>query len=398
MQPFTPLLLSWFGKSELKTLHAAEWQGGLMAPQGRALMCGFYLNELMLRLLARGDAHEMLYDRFIATLEQLAGEACNTDYERILRRFEKNLLSEIGYGATFDVDADNGAPIESHARYVFQPERGRAACIWPAGLSGIGPDADRSGADQFERQVTLTEAKALMRTLINHYAGRQAALYSPAIARPYRIKPMSIFLGVNIDHVATLRQARKTRYPSPVEAALMAETAGADSITLHLREDRRHIQDADVAILRQVLKTKMNLEMAVTDEMLGIACATQPQDVCLVPEKREELTTEGGLDVAGQQAKIQAACTRLGGCWYPGVAVHRCRYGATRCRTCSRRTRGRNPHRCVRRCPHRCRAHGGIRAHPQGRGLWSQHRSYRECRAWPDLSQRTADCSAAGHP
>ena len=122
---------------------------------------------------------------------------------------------------------------------------------------------------------------------------------------------MSIYLGVNIDHIATLRQARKTRYPSLVEAALMAETAGADSITLHLREDRRHIQDADVAILRQVLKTKMNLEMAVTEEMLGIACATLPQDVCLVPEKREELTTEGGLDVTGQFSKIQAACARL---------------------------------------------------------------------------------------
>lgn len=123
---------------------------------------------------------------------------------------------------------------------------------------------------------------------------------------------MSIFLGVNIDHIATLRQARKTRYPSPVEAALAAETAGADSITLHLREDRRHIQDADVAILRQVLKTRMNLEMAVTEEMLDIACNTLPQDVCLVPEKREELTTEGGLDVAGQLPKIQSACARLG--------------------------------------------------------------------------------------
>jgi len=122
---------------------------------------------------------------------------------------------------------------------------------------------------------------------------------------------MSIYLGVNIDHIATLRQARKTRYPSPVEAALMAETAGADSITLHLREDRRHIQDADVAILRQVLKTKMNLEMAVTEEMLDIACAIRPQDGCLVPEKREELTTEGGLDVASQLPKIQAACARL---------------------------------------------------------------------------------------
>lgn len=122
---------------------------------------------------------------------------------------------------------------------------------------------------------------------------------------------MSIHLGVNIDHIATLRQARKTRYPSPIEAALVAETAGADSITLHLREDRRHIQDADVAILRQALKTKMNLEMAVTGEMLGIAVALKPQDVCLVPERREELTTEGGLDVTGQMPKITDACKRL---------------------------------------------------------------------------------------
>lgn len=120
-----------------------------------------------------------------------------------------------------------------------------------------------------------------------------------------------IYLGVNIDHIATLRQARKTRYPSVVEAALAAETAGADSITLHLREDRRHIQDEDVDILRRVLKTKMNLEMAVTEEMIGIAERIKPQDVCLVPEKREELTTEGGLDVAGQIDKIRSACTRL---------------------------------------------------------------------------------------
>ncbi|HMM47880.1 MAG TPA: pyridoxine 5'-phosphate synthase [Thiobacillaceae bacterium] len=122
---------------------------------------------------------------------------------------------------------------------------------------------------------------------------------------------MSIHLGVNIDHVATLRQARKARYPSPIEAALLAETAGADSITLHLREDRRHIQDADVTILREVLKTKMNLEMAVTDEMLALALAIRPQDVCLVPEKREELTTEGGLDVKAQLPRLTDVCKRL---------------------------------------------------------------------------------------
>ncbi len=117
-----------------------------------------------------------------------------------------------------------------------------------------------------------------------------------------------IKLGVNIDHVATLRQARGTRYPSPVQAALLAESAGADSITLHLREDRRHIQDADVHTLRALLQTKMNLEMAVTEEMIGIALQVNPQDVCLVPERRQELTTEGGLDVAGQFEKIKSAC------------------------------------------------------------------------------------------
>lgn len=120
-----------------------------------------------------------------------------------------------------------------------------------------------------------------------------------------------IDLGVNIDHVATLRQQRHTDYPDPVEAALRAEDAGADVITLHLREDRRHIQDADVYRLRPLLRTRMNLECAITREMLDIACAVRPQDVCLVPEKRTELTTEGGLEVAGAQAAVTDAVSRL---------------------------------------------------------------------------------------
>lgn len=120
-------------------------------------------------------------------------------------------------------------------------------------------------------------------------------------------------LGVNIDHVATVRQARGTDYPDPVEAALLAERAGADSITLHLREDRRHIQDDDLERLKAVMQTHMNLEMAVTDEMLAIAVGIQPQDCCLVPEKREELTTEGGLDAAGQLDKVARACGKLAG-------------------------------------------------------------------------------------
>lgn len=120
-----------------------------------------------------------------------------------------------------------------------------------------------------------------------------------------------IQLGVNIDHIATLRQARGTRYPSPVRAALLAEYAGADAITLHLREDRRHIQDRDLEILREVLTIRMNLEMAVTDEMLAIATRIRPHDACLVPERRQELTTEGGLDVVQQFERIRHACTVL---------------------------------------------------------------------------------------
>ena len=124
-------------------------------------------------------------------------------------------------------------------------------------------------------------------------------------------KPEPILLGVNIDHVATLRQARGTRYPDPVQAAIESEQAGADSITLHLREDRRHIQERDVRLLQEILQTRMNLEMAVTDEMLAIAEQVRPADCCLVPERREELTTEGGLDVAGQKGRIKEACQRL---------------------------------------------------------------------------------------
>ena len=121
----------------------------------------------------------------------------------------------------------------------------------------------------------------------------------------------NILLGVNIDHVATLRQARGTRYPDPVHAALQIEQAGADSITLHLREDRRHIQDSDVYELKARMLTRMNLEMAITDEMIKIAEDLKPEDCCLVPESREELTTEGGLDVISHASTVRDACTRL---------------------------------------------------------------------------------------
>jgi len=121
----------------------------------------------------------------------------------------------------------------------------------------------------------------------------------------------SIHLGVNVDHVATIRQARGTRYPDPVTAALIAEQAGADSITIHLREDRRHIQERDLEVLARAIQTRINLEMAVTEPMLEIAARAAPADCCFVPERRAELTTEGGLDVAGQKSKIAAAVAGL---------------------------------------------------------------------------------------
>jgi len=120
-----------------------------------------------------------------------------------------------------------------------------------------------------------------------------------------------IELGVNIDHIATLRQVRGTSFPDPVRAALLAEEAGADAITLHLREDRRHIQERDVFEIREKLRTRMNLEAALTSEMIGIAIKVRPQDICLVPERRQELTTEGGLDVVGQLGRIKDACSWL---------------------------------------------------------------------------------------
>ncbi|OTA14758.1 pyridoxine 5'-phosphate synthase [Xenorhabdus vietnamensis] len=120
-----------------------------------------------------------------------------------------------------------------------------------------------------------------------------------------------VLLGINIDHIATLRNARGTQYPDPVQAAFVAEQAGADGITIHLREDRRHITDRDVQLLERTIQTRMNLEMAVTDEMVGIACQIKPTFCCLVPEKRQEVTTEGGLNVFGQKEHIAAAVKTL---------------------------------------------------------------------------------------
>lgn len=165
IQPFTPLLLSWFGKGELKTLHAAEWQGGLAAPAGRALLCGFYVNELLLKLTARNDPHETLYDHTLDTLARLAaGEVPET----VLRRFEQRLLSEIGYGAGFTHDAETGEAIDPDARYVYRPDAGAALDRGQAGMTVSGATLRDLAAERFESPTTLAEAKSLMRGLINH--------------------------------------------------------------------------------------------------------------------------------------------------------------------------------------------------------------------------------------
>ena len=163
-----------------------------------------------------------------------------------------------------------------------------------------------------------------------------------------------IYLGVNIDHIATLRNARGTQYPDPVQAAFVAEQAGADGITVHLREDRRHITDRDVEILRQTIQTRMNLEMAVTEEMIGIACRIKPHFVCLVPEKRTEVTTEGGLDVAGQLDKVTDAVARLSAVGGPDIPLYRRRSHPDRCGCREWRPLYRDPYRPLRRCHHRC--------------------------------------------
>lgn len=169
VQPFTPLLLSWFGKGEVRTLHGAEWQGGLAPLSGMPLLCGFYLNELLLKLLARDDPHETLFDYYFETLSELS-QFSERNLERILRRFERHLLSEIGYAATFHEEAETALPVREEQAYYFVPERG------PYVGEGMGiPVSGRTlldmDQDRFDSPVTRAEAKQLMRALINHHLG-----------------------------------------------------------------------------------------------------------------------------------------------------------------------------------------------------------------------------------
>ena len=170
IQPFTPLLLSWFGKSEVRTLHGAEWQGGLAPLSGLPLMCGFYLNELLLKLLAHDDPHENLFDYYRATLMELAQ---SSELERILRRFEKHLLSEIGYAATFHEEAETAVTVDPSKDYVFVPERGAYPAAGGAknGIPVSGQTLLDLDQDNLDLPTTRAESKLLMRALINHHLG-----------------------------------------------------------------------------------------------------------------------------------------------------------------------------------------------------------------------------------
>ena len=170
---FQPLLLSWTGKSELQTLVRAEWQAGLLPLRGGALMCGFYVNELLLKLLARHDPHEALFDGYAATLAELAGP--DADHARILRRFEKALLRELGYALTLDLDVDTGHPVAAERRYVYIVDRGPVAAVESAsnGLELSGQTLLDIQRDDYSRATTQQQSKALMRMLINHLLGDQ---------------------------------------------------------------------------------------------------------------------------------------------------------------------------------------------------------------------------------
>ncbi len=186
IQPFTPLLLSWFGKNDIRTLHSAEWQGGLAPLSGLPLLCGFYLNELLLKLLAHDDAHENLFDYYRATLMELTQAS---DLERVLRRFEKHLLSEIGYAATFHEEAEFARPVEAGRNYLFVPERG-AYRAETRGLSGIpvsGQTLLDLDQDNLDLPATRAESKQLMRALINHHLGHKP-LYTRQMLKEFTEK------------------------------------------------------------------------------------------------------------------------------------------------------------------------------------------------------------------
>ena len=311
---------------DLFTLYQGDWQPVQDWPalkgwqqqqcwplQDTALFCGFYLNELLVKLLPRYEALPALFDAYQAALNGLHSSPVADPW---LRLFEVQLLAQLGYGFSWQQDALGAADTRAVLLSVYSRPGvlSRRLLGWPAMNCWPLPPAAANC------RFGVWRATCCVRPLIiccsshcsaaNYYCRPWGWLTNSGDDRDRETSvknPQRVLLGVNIDHVATLRQARGTIYPDPVQAAFLAEEAGADGITVHPREDRRHIQTRDVLVLAKTLSTKMNLEMAVTDAMLTLAEEVRPAASCLVPEKREELTTEGGLDVVGQEAHIRGA-------------------------------------------------------------------------------------------
>ena len=362
-RPFVPLEVEFRGQGELKNVGRMESAGVSTWLNGEALFSGLYLNELLIRLLPAEDPHPGVFDHYAATLLALAE---GRPLEPLLRSFEWRLLDDLGYGFALNTDI-HGEPIAPDGLYRLQVDAGleRVYLLQPGLFNGTELLA-MAEAD-WTAPGALSAAKRLMRqawpfiwavvrwSVVSCFESPRFPVYAV-----HRIFPLfrsasvttsnRILLGVNIDHVATLRQARGTRYPDPVKAALDAEEAGADGITVHLREDRRHIQERDVLLLKDVLQTRMNFEMGVTEEMMAFAERIRPAHICLVPETRQELTTEGGLDVAGQEARIKAAVERLSkiGCEVSlFIDADERQIAASQSRRCAGH---RAAHRSLRRC------------------------------------------------
>ncbi len=322
LQAFQPITVSYAGAGELKTLAKAEWRGGVPLPSGHALLSGFYLNELLLKLLPREDPHPGLWDDYEAALRALGEAVAPVGQAAVLRHFEVGLLAALGYALPLTREAGGGAVIDPDARYHYAFDAGRAAVRGRTGRAmarGARRDAARPRRVPLSRRRNRGRGQAPdarhPRPLPRLPTHREPAhRRRPAGPRRRTLKERDVSmieLGVNIDHVATIRQARRTWEPDPVWAAVEAHLGGADGITVHLREDRRHIQDEDVRRLRELTHIKLNLEMAGTEEMVGIACRLKPEMAMLVPEGRHEITTEGGLDVAGQEASLKGVVARL---------------------------------------------------------------------------------------
>ena len=326
LQPFNRLLISWSGKGEAGQLTAAEFDGAVSTLPPDRLVSGFYLNELLLKLFARHDSHPEVFSLYGATLDALKVDA---EGVRPLRLFEKRLLDALGYGLALEREVDADRPLDARYAYRYRLDQGAMR------IEGVA-----EGVDIFSGRTLLARcARGLLRPgglrrgaraaacRAGSLPGRQGVAHAQvmlALRRRDRLSISSMLhLGVNVDHVATLRQARRASFPDPVFAALIAEQAGADNITMHLREDRRHIQDRDIRVGRDVLQTRLNFEMAATEEMVRIACEVRPADCCLVPERRTEVTTEGGLDAASQVAALGPVCRRLARRGHPRLAVHR---------------------------------------------------------------------------